>query len=273
MKKYIYITICTLALFCCRNKQKSDIPVITVTIEPLRYFAEAVAGDKFLVTTIVPKGSNPETYEPTPQQMKALAVSSLYIKVGEIGFERAWADKLQQNAPDTKFIDSSENVVISRTANGIPDPHTWMSCRNAEIIARNIFKAIAAADPDNESYYKSNFELLEEKIRQTEEEISGMAYSSKAFLIYHPSLTYFARDLGLFQLPVEEEGREPSARQIKHIIKKARSCGVKVMFVQQEFDSHNTNAIIKATGATAIEINPLSYDWHGEMRKTAKALE
>ena len=59
---------------------------MSVTIEPFRYFVEQIAGDKVSVNVMVPAGSNPETYEPTPQQMVKLSNSTLYFKVGRIGF-------------------------------------------------------------------------------------------------------------------------------------------------------------------------------------------
>ena len=48
-------------------------PVITVSIEPLRYITERIAGDGFHVETFLyRKAAAPETYEPTPEQMMKL---------------------------------------------------------------------------------------------------------------------------------------------------------------------------------------------------------
>ena len=68
MKKvYSLLLIAVLSASCKQaNRQtekNGDKPVITVTIEPLRYFTEAVAGDRFTVVSMVPKGTSPETYE------------------------------------------------------------------------------------------------------------------------------------------------------------------------------------------------------------------
>ena len=74
MKKFCFLLLIATLLFSCKqggqqNKKNDDKPVITVTIEPLRYFTEAIAGDEFTVVSMVPKGSSPETYDPTPQQL------------------------------------------------------------------------------------------------------------------------------------------------------------------------------------------------------------
>lgn len=47
---------------------------------------------------MVPKGSSPETYDPTPQQLVNLDKSIAYLRIGYIGFEQAWMDKLTTNA-------------------------------------------------------------------------------------------------------------------------------------------------------------------------------
>ena len=57
---------------------------------------------------MVPLGSNPETYDPTPQQLVTLNKSCAFLRIGYIGFEQAWAEKLQSNAPQVKFFDMSD---------------------------------------------------------------------------------------------------------------------------------------------------------------------
>ena len=56
----------------------------------------------------------------------------------------------------------------------------------------------------------------------------------KSFLIYHPALTYFVKEYSFIQLPIEEEGREPSAAQLKNLITNAQKYGTKIMFIQKE---------------------------------------
>lgn len=109
-RTFLYILAALLAMSCknnsVQNKNEDDKPVITVTIEPLRYFTEAIAGDNFNVVSMVPKGSSPETYDPTPQQLVDLAKSKAYFRIGYIGFEQTWMDKLTDNAPHLQFFDT-----------------------------------------------------------------------------------------------------------------------------------------------------------------------
>ena len=275
MKKYLLLLTVTLFLASCTTNPQDTRRKITVTIEPLRYFTEQIAGDKFVVNTMVPQGGNPETYEPTTQQMMKLAESDLYIKVGNIGFERTWMKKLSQNAPHTIIIDSSEGIELAHSSHGVTDPHTWMSTNNAKQIARNIYQALVSINERDSASYRRNYEALIDTIVATDMRLREQLTREKSqtFLIDHPALTYFARDYELLQIPVEEEGREPSAAQLKKTIQLAKDKKVKVMFVQKQFETRSTKIVSQEVGAETITINPLSHNWSEEMVSIAKKLK
>lgn len=264
----------TLLLMSCGGKQVKENRVVTVTIEPLRYFTEQIAGDRFDVVTMVPKGGNPETYEPSAQQMMDLSASDIYIKVGNIGFERTWMKKLEANAPHAIVVDSSDGITPQRTPHGDVDPHTWMSAANARIIASNIYRALAEIDSKDSIYFRDNFEKLLDRIDAVDTSIRETLTKDKSqsFLIYHPILTYFANDYKLHQIAMEEEGREPSAAQLRNVIVEARKMGVKTFFVQSEFANRNVDVVVKETQAVKATINPLGYHWDKEMLNVAKCL-
>lgn len=275
MNKIIWIGILLLMLVGCEHAPQHKTRQITVTIEPLRYFTEQIAGDHFEVNTMVPKGGNPETYEPTPQQMIQLAKSDLYIKVGNIGFERIWMSKLKQNAPHTLIIDSSNGIEPVKTGQNISDPHTWMSTKNAIQIARNIYQALAKIDKKNSGYYQENLDKLLQKIDTTDQQIRHLLAkkTSRAFLIYHPALTYFAHDYQLQQIPIEINGREPSASQLKETLQTAKAQHVKTFFIQKEFASRQTLLISKSMGVDTTTINPLSAHWQEQMLLIASKIK
>lgn len=286
MKTLLPIICLLLALSSCRNTEKNDKPTITVTIEPLRYFTEAIAGDKFNVVSIVPEGSSPETYDPTPQQMVNLNKSIAYLRIGYIGFEQSWISKLQENFPELPFYDTSAGVNLihqqcshshgnngeEKHVHGI-EPHIWNSTENAKIIANNICNALEEIDNKNSDYYQHKLDSITEIIERTDNEIRNIiSGAEKTFLIYHPALTYFARDYGLEQISIEEGGKEPSPAHLQSLIKLCREKNAKVIFVQQEFDMRNAETIAKELGVRVIPVNPLNYNWTEEMTNTAKAL-
>lgn len=301
MKKVCFILLTSLLLISCKqggqqqHKEADGKPVITVTIEPLRYFTEAIAGDRFNVVSMVPKGSSPETYDPTPQQLIDLAHSKAYFRIGYIGFEQTWVEKLEENAPHLQFYDMSEGVELIYDAahdhrehspidpahehehhhhHGV-EPHIWNSTVNARIIARNILHALIKMDEEGKMDYIARFKQLSERIERTDslirEKLSNPG-ADRSFMIYHPALSYFARDYGLHQISIETDGKEPSPAHLKELINTCKEEKVRVIFVQPEFDRRNAELIARQTGTRVVDINPLAYEWEEEMMKVARSL-
>ncbi len=251
-------------------------PVITVSVEPLRYVAERVAGDGFRVETLVPKGGNPEIYEPTPGQMASLGQSMTCFVVGGLGFERAWEDRLRKMSPGVPFVRVSEGIG-SATADGTEDeadPHVWTSPTCMKAIARNVCAALCKADTAHARLFRRNLRRTLAVLQAADDSIRALVDGTrtKAFLIYHPALTYFARDYGFTQIAMEAEGKEPSPARLARIVRLCREKKVRTVFVQREFDRRNAELVAKETGTRLVEINPLSYDWEEEMLKIARTL-
>ena len=261
--------------FCSCNENKTEKTVITVSIEPLRYFVGQIAGDRAEVVSLVPKGCSPETYEPTAKQLVDLSKSVLFVKIGDLGFEKTWMKKLDSFSSHITIINSSEGIrTVETSTKGVTDQHTWMSTQNALIIAKNIYEALIKVDKQSEVYYKQRYDSLVAHIAATDDEISQKvkATTTRSFIIYHPALTYFARDYGFTQFALEEDGREPSAASLASLITKAKEAGTKLMFVQKEFDNRNKEIILLETNVQTIDINPLDYDWTKQMTNIADAL-
>lgn len=262
------------ATAACSDSRQTDKPVITVSIEPLRYFTERIAGDRFDVVTMVPGGSSPETYEPTAQQMVELDQSLLYIKMGNLGFEHTWTKRFKANTPHLIVVNSSEGIRALPTTGKENDPHVWTSPINALQIARNIYQALVKIQAKDSLYFKANLDTLCNDITETGLEISRRLDSAehRSFIIYHPALTYFASEYGLRQMAIEENGREPSAASLQALIDRARKNDTRLMFVQKEFANRNTETVRRGTGVRVVEINPLSYEWKKELMRITDEL-
>ena len=291
MKRFLYLIILCVILAGCKGTpqrqadsgkasgtEKPAVTVtVTVTISPYKYFVDQIAKGKVNVNVMVSNGNNPETYEPYAQQMMELSKSALYLKVGSIGFEQTWMKKLQDNAPDMKVIDTSVDIKPAKTPGGNIDPHVWMSCSNARIIASNILKALCQLEPKNKAFFEKNYQSLLSIINKRDSTIRESFKKDpdlvRKFVIYHPILTYFARDYQLEQLAIEEEGREPSASQLKSLIERARKEKIKFCLIQAEFANRNTTTFINESHTKPVDINPLQGDWNRAMQEAAAAVQ
>ena len=289
MKRFLYLIILCVILAGCKgtpqkqadsgkaSRTEKPAVTVTVTISPYKYFVDQIAKGKVDVNVMVSNGNNPETYEPYAQQMMELSKSALYLKVGSIGFEQTWMKKLQDNAPDMKVIDTSVGIKPAKTPGGNIDPHVWMSCSNARIIASNILKALCQLEPKNKAFFEKNYQSLLSIIDKRDSTIKESFKKDpdlvRKFVIYHPILTYFARDYQLEQLAIEEEGREPSASQLKSLIERARKEKIKFCLIQAEFANRNTTTFINESHTKPMNINPLQGDWNRAMQEAALAVQ
>lgn len=286
MKRIILFVFVGFFLVACKTKT-SDKPSLSVSIEPQRFFLEQLVGDKYAVNTVIPGGSNPETFDPSPSQMVAVSKSQLYFKIGFFGFEQKWLEDMAKTSSTIKIVDCSDSVPVleyqcesshddenhshSHAHTG-SDPHIWSSPKSASIIARNMYIALMATDPD--TIYSVNYQKLQSLFAQTDSIIKSYISKapSKSFIIYHPALSYYAQEYGLNQLTIEFEGKSPSPAQMRDVIDRARAENVKVVFIQTEFDQKNGETIVNEIGAKLVSLNLMSYNWQDEMIKIAKAL-
>ncbi len=281
-----FMSMMLLLSMSCQTTSNEKQRAVSVTILPQQYLAEQIAGDRFTINCVVPANSSPEAYDPTPRQLMAVEESDAYMQVGMLGFELAWIDKLAQNNPAMKLYNTSEGVDMieglheHRHADGsvhaatTVDPHVWCSPRNVRVMARNMYDAFVELDADGKSYYERNYYQLLHRIDSVENLVHSILSPCRgtAFAIFHPSLTYLARDYGLTQLCLEEMGKESSAMAMKNIIDEARNRQVKVVFVQREFNSRQVETFAHELGLEIVTINPLNYHWEEEIVKIAYAI-
>jgi zinc transport system substrate-binding protein len=259
-------------LGCHPSKHHSGKPLITVSILPQKYFVEKIAGDKYDVNVMVPPGASHENYDPTPKQIVGLSNAVVYFRVGNIDFEKTWIQKFSENYPDLKFVNLSKKLDLIESADdnhhhGQTEPHTWMSPRNVKSMAKIIYETLVEMDMKNESFYTLNYKLFIQELDSLNELVRTKFQHSKSnsFIIYHPALTYYARDFGLIQWVIELEGKSPSVQHIRDLIDIAKREKIKAVLVQKQFDVSKAETIANEIGGIVIEIDPLNENWSKEI--------
>ena len=145
-------------------------------------------------------------------------------------------------------------------AHGI-DPHIWTSPRALQRMAANAYEAIHALWPDSVKYTE-NHARLQEQLAALDARTAGKIAASgvRYFIIYHPALTYYARDYGLQQVAIEDDGKEPSARALARLIEQARRDSVRTIFYQSQFPASTVEVIARDIEAQSVAIDPLKED-------------
>lgn len=262
-----YLSAIVLLTVCITNNRQNN-RILYVSIQPLQSLVDSIVGGDFEVEVLVPAGASPETFEPTPRQFVELNEAQLIFNVGLIDFETSLLGKVEQQE---KVIDLSHGIDLiegscSHSSHGHNhthgvDPHVWTSPKALQKMAANAFEAIRKAYPDSVKY-ETNYNRLQKELQaldaRTAEKIarSGIEY----FIVYHPALTYYARDYGLRQVAIETDGKEPSAKQLTAIIRQAREDGVRRIFYQKQFPASTVEVIARDIDAEYVAIDPLDRD-------------
>jgi zinc transport system substrate-binding protein len=276
--KYLFIL---LLISCNSQSPAGNKKIITVSIPPFKYFVEAIGGEDFYINVMVPAGANPHIYEPVPGQISALRKSVAYISDGYLGFEMTWLDRFYETNKSMQKLSLGDNINLIKAAGhsddgsleGV-DPHYWVSAKSALSMASLVRTLLCELKPGSREKYEQNYSKLVETISGIDQKASEMfsGFKGRSFMIFHPTLGYFARDYGLNQIAVENEGKEPTPSTLIELIDIARSKNIKVIFVQREYDIKNAKAIAAETGALLETIDPLSDDWPNTMMKIINAI-
>lgn len=270
-------------LSCSGPVQKDTEPSVMVSILPQKYLVERITGDNFRVNVLVPPGASAETYEPTPRQMQDVANSVIYFRIGYMEFENTVIRNLQRQNSRLNFVNTAAGVDLIASEivehgdhfhlSGV-DPHIWLSIPAVKIQLDNILDAIIEADPENSRVYQDNYNIFVKELDELHATITEKLSDIKrrTFLIFHPALGYFARDYDLNQVSIEEEGKNPTAANMRKIVDIAREEGLRDVFIQMEFERDNATAIARELGGNVVEIDPLSENWLENMKLITEKL-
>lgn len=276
----ILLSLSTTLLLACQSHRTEPQAELMVSIAPLKYIVEQITADDFHVGVLVPAGASPETFDPTPRQMKSVEDATLLFTTGLIEFEQNIVGRVgngknivalhhgidliegthehEQHEEQTEHSHEHHSQATHSHHHGI-DPHVWTSPRELKTMARNAYEAIMQQYPDS-TKYTATYNRLVEQLDALDRECRQACENSstRAFVIYHPALTYLSRAYSIEQIAVEEDGKEPSARHIATLIDAARTKGVTCLLYQSQFPRSVVDVIARDMGVEAVEFDPLA---------------
>ncbi len=276
-------------------KETGKVNLVASTV-PLGHFASMVGGDRVLVTVLVPPGTSPHTFEPSPSQLMEVEDADIYVKNGA-GLE-IWMERIIGANEEMLVVDSSAGVDLMETTDSddhghaadsegrkvhqnilTADPHIWLSPKNAMIIVANICDGLIEVDPENAEFYGNNRDDYLRKLKEIDCDLNSTfaGMNRKEFIVLHPSWGYFARDYGLVQVAILESEKEPGPRYLAEIVEVARVKKISTIFVDPNFNPKSAEIIAAEIEGIVVPLDPLAEDYIENMRivgqKIAASLE
>jgi len=248
--------------------------LVAVTIPPQEEMVREIGDGRVEVLVLVPPGSDPHTYEPSPGLMARASAADLYLTLGRGLFpvEDTLADRLRAMNPALVVVNTSRRIDYLGTGER-RDPHVWLSLRNARIMAGNTLDALILVDPAYEEMYRQNADRYIARIDDLDRNISVGLLRGKPgmILVTHEAWAYFARDYGLSIVSIEQQGKEPTAKDLEALIMLAKEHGVTVVFSEAQENRREAQAIADEIGASVMVVDPLAPDYLGNMERVATA--
>lgn len=283
MKKKIFLGVLlgligSMIIGCGESNDKNAVkngetkPSITVSIFPLKEFAEEIAGDKVDINCLVPNNMEPHDYEPKTKDFEKLINSDVFIYNG-LGLEE-WVEKVNEviKNEDVLIVDSSKNVdsITIEDENheeehdhehGAIDPHSWLSLKEAQVQSEAIKDTLIEIDPENKAYYEQNYNEFKQKLDDLYNKYNEkfQTLQNKNFITGHAAFGYLCRDFGLEQKSVENvfgEG-EPTPKQLENLVNFCKENNITTIFSESLASPKVSETLAAEVGAKVIPIYTL----------------
>jgi ABC-type Zn uptake system ZnuABC Zn-binding protein ZnuA len=227
--------------------------VVVTTISTLNSFVQGVGGDRVSVTSIVPVGSSPETYQPTPQSVVLVSRAQILVENGA-GLE-TWMGGLLQNArPNALVVDCSKGLRVIGS-----NPHLWMDPANAKHYVARILAALVRVDPAHRKEYERNANLydgrLDALVAWIRAQYAPIPPSRRLLVVFHNAWQYYDDRFGIRTLGIIETapGQEPNPQDFGHTVDLARRYRVGAIFGESEYSPKLALALAHDAGIPVVE--------------------
>ncbi|WP_315985584.1 metal ABC transporter substrate-binding protein [Xenorhabdus bovienii] len=250
------IALFTLTLFSQQAYADKKFRVVT-TFTIIQDMAQNIAGDAAIVESITKPGAEIHDYQPTPKDIIKAQRADLILWNG-LNLER-WFERFFENMKDIPTAVITEGItplpIREGPYNKNPNPHAWMSPKNALIYIENIRKSFVKYDPANAEVYNRNAKIYAEKMAKLDaplrERLSRIPENQRWLVTSEGAFSYLTQDYGfkevyLWPINAEEQG---SPQQVRRVIDTIRTQKIPVVFSESTVSDKPAKQVSKETGA------------------------
>jgi manganese transport system substrate-binding protein len=232
-------------------------PLVLTSFTVLADLADNVACGKLRVESVTRPGAEIHAYEPTPSDLSRAQDAQLVLMNG-LNLE-LWSQRFLDSATGAERQVVSEGVdlipISTDAGAGKPNPHAWMSPRQAITYVANIRDAFIRLDPDNADTYRrcaadytAELEALDADLR---EQLAVLPADRRLLVSCEGALSYLAADYGLdeaYLWPVNAES-EVTPQRMERVIRTVRERQVPAVFCESTVDDRPQRRVAEETGA------------------------
>lgn len=234
---------------------------VSTTTTVLADLVRRVGGDRVEVRSMVPKGGEVHTFDPSPQDVARLTEADLIVANG-LGLDD-WLTKLSADAgataPVVRLAEGlPDDVYLRNDETGTANPHLWLDPELAGAYVDRIAEQLAAVDAAGADAYERAASEVKADLSELDSwaaaQLAAIPVAERRIVSFHDALPYLARayDIELVGVVVESPGQEPPAREVAALIDEIRRTGVRAIASEVQFDDRIARSIADEAGATIV---------------------
>lgn len=240
-----------------------------------------VGGDLVNVETLIPVGTDPHSFEPTPQDIAKVADAQIVFANGA-GLEKFMQNLLESANATDKIVEVSDGIKLLESVghddhdneegeeheegddhdheHAGSDPHTWVDPNNVMIWVEHIESALSEADPDNAESYAANAAAYTAELKEVDawirEQIAQIPPERRVIVTDHRLLGYYVKEYGLEMVGAIVPGysslSEPSAQELAAIEDAIGELNVPAIFVGNTVNPALGKRVAEDTGTDLV---------------------
>ena len=237
-------------------REHADGPRVVATTTQVADMAAVIGADRIDLVRLLKPGIDAHDYEPSPADVEAIASAQLVVENG-VGLESWLHDTIESSGYDGPVVDTSQGVRL-RQVGGEPDPHIWQDPGNAMVMAANIERGLARADPESAGFYQANLagylEDLQNLDAWVERQTAGLA--NRKVVTNHDAFGYYLDRYHLqlvgSVIPSFDSSAELSGRDIRDLVAKIKATGVRAVFSETSLPPRTAETIAREAGVKVV---------------------
>ena len=264
---FIFISMISSLAACSKSSQDTIDGKLKVlaTTTIVADVVNQIGDDLIELDVLLPIGTDPHTFAPTPQDLAKVSQAELLFMNG-VGLESFLKNYLENIGENVQMVEVSRGVKVLQTSKGdehdTGDPHTWTDPGNVKVWVENISAALSELDPANADKYQANAKIYQSKLDELDAwivaQVSQIPQEHRKLVSDHESLAYFAQRYGFIQIGTVIPGTstlsEPSAQEVARLEDLVKAENVRAIFVDTTANPQLAERISNDTRAKIVLI-------------------
>lgn len=236
---------------------------VVATTTVLADLVRQVGGADVTVTSMVPKGGEVHTFDPSPSDLRAVASADLIFMNG-LGLDDWLGDAVTDSGSSAPVIALGEDLsgVTYQPVDPEPgepvNPHLWLDAGYAARYVERIVETLAPIEGERSARIRAGGDAYLQRLADLDgwalARIAEIPEEDRVIVSFHEAFPYFAEAYGLTiaGIIVGAPGQDPSAGEIARLVDAIRASGARAVFGEAQFSPDLARTVADEAGIPVV---------------------